>query len=339
MYSFENSIYFWALPVVIFLIILFYAFVSWKKRVKKSIGDEKLVNQLTRNFSKGKFKLKYILLIAAVFIGILAAVNLRKENRGANTGGNTNVRGIDVVIALDVSKSMLAQDVKPTRLDQAKLLVSKLIDNLGSNRIGFVVFAGQAILQMPLTTDAGAAKMLLSNLHPDLIPVQGTEIGKALTVANQALGNVDDKKHKAIILITDGEDHDSKTNAAVKEIESAGVVVYTVGIGSQEGAPIFDPAINDFVKDNNGQTVISKLGEEQLQKIANNTKGNYFRLDNEANAAQRIAANIDSMEKKLLESPVTGAKTYTSSFPYLIGLMLLLLILDIFINERKRRVR
>ncbi len=339
MYSFENSIYFWALPVVLLLVLLFYSLLSWKKRVKKSIGDEKLVNQLTRNFSKRKFKLKYILLITTVFLGILAAVNLRKENTRGNTGTNSNARGIDVIIALDVSKSMLAQDVKPTRLDQAKLLVNKLIDNLGSNRIGFVVFAGQAILQMPLTTDAGAAKMLLANLHPDLVPVQGTEIGDALNIANQALGNIDDKKHKAVILITDGEDHDNKTNAALKEVEDAGVVVYTVGIGSQEGTPIFDPAINDFVKDNNGQTVVSRLGEEQLQKIANNTKGRYFLLDNESNAAQRIAVAIDGMEKKLLESPVTGAKTYTSSFPYLIGLMLLLLVLDIFINERKRSVR
>lgn len=339
MYSFENSIYFWALPVVLILIFLLYAFIRWKKKVRKSIGDEKLINQLTANFSQSKFRLKYFLLIAAVFFGILAAVNFRKEDNKGKSTSDGNTRGIDVVIALDVSKSMLAQDIKPTRLDQAKLLVSKLIDDLGNNRIGFVVFAGQAILQMPLTTDAGAAKMLLSNLHPDLIPVQGTEIGDALTVANQALGNVDDRKHKAIILITDGEDHDNKTGAAIKALDDAGVVVFTIGIGSAEGTPIFDPATNDFVKDNNGQTVVSRLGEEELQNIAQSTKGNYFRLDNEPNAADKIASSIDGMEKKLLESPATGAKIYRSSFPYLIGIMLFLLVLDVFINERKRRVR
>lgn len=339
MFSIENPIYFSGLLLLIILIIIFTALIRWKKRVRKKIGDKKLIDSLTSNFSNKKFKLKYIIALISIFLGILAAVNFRKEDTGSKSTGTMNTgRGIDVIIALDVSKSMLAQDVKPTRLDQAKLLVNKLLDNLQNNRVGLVVFAGQAILQMPVTTDIGAAKMLLSNVNPDLIPMQGTEISDALSVSNLALGNVTERKHKAIILITDGENHDTRTTDAIKELQNAGVVVYCVGIGSLNGSPIFDPAINDFIKDNDGKTVISKLGTDELEKIAQKTNGSFFRLDNQPNAANKIASAIDSMEKKQIESPLIGAKQYIPSFPYLIGIILFLLIVDIFINERKRRV-
>lgn len=338
MLSFENIELAWALLIIIPLILLFAGVVKWKKKIAQSIGDHKLVKRLTQNYAHRKFKLKLLLMIAAIIIGVLAAMNLRMEkNDGSNLLSANKQMGIDIIIALDISKSMLAQDIKPTRLDQAKLLINKLIENLGNNRIGVVVFAGQAILQMPVTNDVGAAKMLISNLTPDMIPVQGTEIGKALSISNQALGNVADKKHKAVILITDGEDHDTRTNASIKELQDAGVVVFAIGVGSAEGTPIFDPAANDYVRDNNGQTVISKLGEDGLKKIAQRTNGAYFRLDNDLNAADKIARGINGMEKKLLNTPNAGAKNYISSFPILIGLMLLLLILDIFISDRKRK--
>lgn len=338
MLSFENIDFFWALLILIPLALLLVHVIKWKLTVKQELGSKHLIERLTKNYSSVKFRLKLVLLMLAIATGIIAAVNLRKElNVGDASVNSEQTQGIDVVIALDLSKSMWAQDVKPTRFDQAKLLISKLLQDIGNNRVGFVVFAGKAILQMPVTSDVGALNMLLSNVNPDVMPVQGTEIGAALLLSNEALGNTADKKHKAIILLSDGEDHDAQTNSAVRLLKESGVVVYTVGIGSAEGSPIFDPAMNDFVKDENGQTVISKLGEDALRNIAEKTNGAYFRLNDENNAAHKIAQQIDGMEKKLMKTPVSGAKTYLSSFPFLIWFMLLLLIIDILISERRRR--
>lgn len=340
MYNFENSIYFWYLLLLIPLYLLFIHLLKWKKHTAKSIGDIALVNRLTINYNHTTFKLKVILLLTVIFLGVVAAINFRKDvTQNSQTNTMSNRQGIDIIVALDISKSMLAQDVKPTRLEQAKILINKLLDNLGNNRVGCVVFAGQAILQMPITDDLGAARMLIANLQPDMIPIQGTEIGTALLLSNKALGNISEKKYKAIILITDGEDHDNSTSSAVKQLKEAGVVVYTVGIGSTSGTPIFDPSTNDYVKEESGETVLSKLNEDGLKNIAKETQGAYFHLDNHFDAANNIAKNIDSMEKKLIQSPLLGARQYLSSFPYLIGLMLLLLMVDIFLKERKKNVR
>src|ERR1700712_3245991 len=241
MLSFQNTEFLFGLLILIPLTLLFVLVLRWKKKVKKQIGDEELVNALTADYSPKYFNYKFLLIVAALAFCILGAANIRTPAAGS-TG---NRSGVDVMVALDVSNSMLAQDIKPNRLERAKQVLNKIIDKMGNNRMGMVVFAGQAFLQMPLTTDLGAAKLYVSNASTDAVPTQGTVIGDALKLCNASL-DTKEKKYKAVILISDGEDHDEKAQDAVKELQDNGVVVYTIGIGSREGAPIFDTGSNDF---------------------------------------------------------------------------------------------
>ncbi|MCW3108911.1 MAG: hypothetical protein JWQ09_3417, partial [Segetibacter sp.] len=196
------------------------------------------------------------------------------------------------------------------------------------------VFAGQAFLQMPLTTDLGATKLYVSNASPDAVPTQGTVIGDALRLCNASL-DTKEKKYKAIILISDGEDHDEKAAAALKELQDNGVVAYTIGIGSPEGAPIFDPATNDFKKDENGNTVISKLNEQDLQMIATQTGGEYHLFSNADEVAASVVESIDQMEKKQIGG--TGIRVYNSYFQWFLLVATILLILETIIPERKMK--
>ncbi len=333
MLSFENSTYLWWLLALIPVIILFALTLKWKEQVKKVLGDAALIKKLRAKYSPKLFRVKFYLLAIALFIGIFAAANLRKSaNRGTEKSS-----GIDIIIALDVSKSMLSQDIKPTRLDRAKQLINQLTDNLYNNRVGLEVFAGQAILQMPLTDDIGAIKMYLSNINTDMVPIPGTAIGDALNLANNVLDS-NDRKHKAVILLTDGEDHDPKTEDAVKNLYNHGVTVFTVGIGTAQGSPILDPVTNAYKKDQDGNTVISKLNEKELKDIAAGTGGSYLLLNNDASAINNITGKINNMEKKLIVSGKVGNRQYFYYFPFLIAIVLLLLVIELFIPERKKEL-
>lgn len=329
--SFENINYLWSVVLLIGLAYLFVRVLQWKTKTKKQLGDSKLVDRLTRSYSRRRYGVKFYLVLVALLIGIVAAANLRKTI----SRGDEKSAGIDIIVALDVSKSMLSQDIKPTRLDRAKQLIGRLTDELYNNRVGFVVFAGQAILQMPLTDDVGAIKMYLSNINTDAVPIPGTAIGDALVTANDAL-NGHDKKHKAVILITDGEDHDDNTEHAVKTLADNGVTVFTIGVGTANGSPILDPTTNEYKKDENGNTIISKLNEKELKEIAQKTGGEFVLLNNDAAAVNTIVARVNSMEKKLIVAGKVGRRTYLYFFPYLIASILILLFVEIFIPERKR---
>ncbi|MGF7231435.1 VWA domain-containing protein [Arachidicoccus sp.] len=333
MLSFENSTYLWWLLALVPVVFLFVSVIKWKQQVKKNLGDAVLIKRLTAKYSPRLFRIKFYVIIIALFIGIFTLSNLRKSaNRGVEQSS-----GIDIIIALDVSKSMLSQDIKPTRIDRAKQLINQLTDNLYNNRVGLEVFAGQAILQMPLTDDVGAIKMYLSNINTDMVPIAGTAIGDALNLANNALDS-NDRKHKAVILLTDGEDHDAKTEDAVKNLYNHGVVVFTVGIGTAQGSPILDPVTNEYKKDKDGNTVISKLNEKELQNIASSTGGSYLLLNNDATAVKTITSKINAIEKKLIVSGKVGNRQYFYYFPYLIALVLLLLVIELFIPERKKEL-
>lgn len=332
MISFENTDYFWWLLIFIPLIWIFILAVKRKKNIIQKLGSHRLVAKLIRNYSAKNFQIKFIVGAIAILLLIFAAINLQKPKDGAGE----KKAGVDVMVALDVSKSMLSSDIKPTRLDKAKQVISALIDQLGDNRLGMVVFAGQSILQMPLTDDIGAAQMYADNANPDIIPLQGTEIGNALTVCNQAF-NTGEKKYKAIVLISDGEDHDPKTDDALKLLKNSGVVVYTIGVGTPEGSTITEPGSNDVKLDKNGQPVISKLNQKELQNIAKATGGQYYLLDNNLQAPKEIATAINNMDKKLIDTgKMPGRKNFTDFFPYLIALAILLLVIELFIPERKR---
>lgn len=330
MLSFQHTELLVGLLALIPLCALFALVIRWKKKVKKKIGDEELVNGLTADYSSKNFNYKFLLVAAALSLCIIGAANLRSPKEG-NTG---NLSGVDVMVALDVSNSMLAQDIKPNRLDRAKQVLNRIIDKMGNNRMGLVVFAGQAFLQMPLTSDLAAAKLYVSNASTDAVPRQGTVIGDALRLCNTSLDNKE-KKYKAVILISDGEDHDEKADEALKELQDNGVVVYTIGIGSPEGAPIFDAATNDYKKDENGNTVVSKLNEKDLQDIAAKTGGQYHLFTNADEVANQVTGAINQMEKKQMAG--TGIRVYASYFQWFLLPAFILLLLETIIPERKMK--
>ncbi len=295
------------------------------------MGDHILVRQLIATYSQKKFLLKALLPTIALAMLVLALVNFRKPD----SSEKVQLTGTDLMIALDVSNSMMARDIQPNRLEKAKLLISKIIDHLDGNRLGLVVFAGNAYLQMPLTTDASAAKLFLSTISPDLVPLQGTNIGDALLLCNRSL-TVEDKKYKSILLISDGEDHDDAAIATAKELKGKGVVINTVGVGSPSGSPITDPATNEYKRDDQGNTVLTKLNEKALKDISAETNGTYTLLSGADEAADAIGAQLQGMEKKAItDSTLTN---YTSFFWVFVIIAMLFLIGDFMVSEKKRVV-
>ncbi len=326
MVQFQHIEYLFGLAFIPFIVMLYVFLIRWKKGTIKKIGDPALVSQLTRDYSPSRFLLKFILFSTAFTIGVIALANPRMPIGTANISRS----GIDVMIALDVSKSMLAQDIKPDRLERAKQILSKLIDKLQDDRIGIVVFAGRAYLQMPLTTDHAAAKMYLSTATPDVVPTQGTVIGDALKMSFAAF-NTKEKKYKSIILISDGEDHDENAVTLSKALAGEGVMINTVGIGSPEGAMIVDAETNEVKRDMAGNPVVTKLNEVELKNIAENGNGIYQLYTNTDDVVNKLALQIKSMGQK----PVTenSRVNFQNFFPWLLAVVLILLVAEFLISE------
>jgi Ca-activated chloride channel family protein len=275
--------------------------------------------------------IKFVIVLLA-FAGITSgAMNIQKPGK---TEG-IHRKGVDVMFVLDVSKSMLAEDVKPSRLERAKQLLSLLIPKLENDRIGLVLFAGRAYMQMPLTTDHGAAKMYIQEASPNAVPTQGTVIAEALNMANSSFNNKE-QKYKAIVLISDGEDHDPDAEKVARELAKNGVMINTIGIGSPDGAPIIDPVTKELKKDAEGQTVISKLNEAELSHLSDITNGTYIRLDNMDDALITLSQQLDSIQKKSLTD--TEYVNYESYFQWFLGAALLLLLFEFILPERKMKL-
>ena len=324
----ENFIGVLLIPLLVYL---YFGLVSWKKKLAMRIGDPTLVTQLVKSFSARNFLLKFILICSAIFFLVTGLANLRARG----TAENISRQGVDVMIVLDVSKSMLAQDVKPNRLDKAKQLLYRLVDRLQSDRVGLILFAGRAYMQMPLTTDHSAAKLYISEAGPDAVPTQGTVFAEALNMANSSF-NRNEHKYKAVVLISDGEDHDAEALKIAKQMAEDGVMINTVGIGSVEGSEIIDPETRESKKDDKGNIVISKLNEQELNGLSDATNGIYIHLDNLEDATITLTQRLDSIEKRALtDNEFINYKNY---FPWFIGLAGLLLILELFIPERKRKI-
>jgi Mg-chelatase subunit ChlD len=301
----------------------------WKKNTIRKIGDRVLVKELVKNYSSRLFTLKFILLLLAFTAGIVAIANLRKPSASENI----TRKGIDVVIALDVSKSMLATDLQPSRLERAKQLIMKLIDRMPNDRIALVYFAGHAYLQMPLTVDHTSAKIFVNAASPDLVPSQGTVISEALLMGSRAF-NTKEGRFKTIILISDGEDHDIDILNAVNQVADAGVMVNTVGIGSVEGSEIIEPATGEPKKDANGNIVISKLNDAELKLVAEKTNGAYVHFDDSEQVIKTILDQLSQIEGKAFGD--VSLMNYTTYYGWFAGLMLLLLVTEFFIPERKK---
>ncbi|MEO6917303.1 MAG: VWA domain-containing protein [Chitinophagaceae bacterium] len=328
MYRFQHIEFLIGLVLLPVLLILFIALIRWKKTRLKKIGDPILAKSLISSYSPFLFALKFIFFMLAVGTLILGAANLQKPGKM----DNVRRKGVDVMIALDVSKSMLAEDIKPSRLERAKQLVTRLMDRMENDRIGLVLFAGRAYIQMPLTIDHGAAKMYISNARPDAVPSQGTVIAEALRVANAAF-NSKERKYKSIILISDGEDHDPQALELTKQLAENGVMINTVGVGSPEGVPIIDKETNQIRKDAEGNAIITKLNEQELMALAKATSGIYVRLDDSNQAVDRLQAQLKSIEQKDLGD--SAFIDYKSYFQFFLAAALLILLVEMFIPETK----
>jgi Ca-activated chloride channel family protein len=251
--------------------------------------------------------------------------------RKPGASDNKNRKGIDIAIALDVSKSMLATDIAPDRLERAKQFIGKLINEMPDDRIALVLFAGKAYLQMPLTIDHNAAQMFVSSATPDAVPQQGTVISDALKMS-AAVFNSQDKKFKAVIVISDGEDHDEDAVTTAKSLAQQGVMINTVGIGSPGGAEIIDPSTGQPKKDEAGNTVISKLNEEELKQIAKATNGIYIRLQSSDEAVSILKGQLSQIDRKAFgDESIMNFKNY---FLWFAAAMLILLLIEPFIPER-----
>lgn len=329
MISFQNIEFLLGLLLLIPLVLIFVLVLRWKRKTTKALGDETLVSKLTAGYSAKLYKVKFVAVLVALALCIVAATNVRTPL----DSGKEQTAGIDIMVALDVSKSMLSNDVKPSRLERARQLVNMLIDRSDNNRVGLVLFAGKAYLQMPLTADLAEAKLFLSNASVDAVPVQGTDISEALQLCNNAL-DTKEKKHKAVVLISDGEDHDEGAEKTATTLADNGAIVYTVGIGTAEGSTITESGTGTFKTDRNGKTVISKLNEEELKQIASITGGDYFHMEDVSKTVTEVSNALNGIEKKLVESG--GERSYLSLSPFIIAIALLLLVVEIFVPERKK---
>jgi len=295
--------------------------------VIKRIGDRKLVKALMGGFSSKLFMLKFGMLSIAFAAGVAMLMDLRKP--GGTEG--INRKGIDVVVALDVSKSMLATDLAPDRLERAKQLIGKLMIAMPNDRIGLVLFAGKAYLQLPLTTDHGAASMFVSSASPDAVPQQGTVISEALQRSANAF-NAAERRFKTVVLISDGEDHDLEAVNKAKELSEQGMMINTIGVGSPEGSYIPDPVTGENKIDPaTGASVISKLNEDLLKQIAATTNGIYIHLQESDEAVRLLQQQLSQIEAKAFgDKSLMNFKAY---YWWFAAAMLILLLAEYFIPE------
>jgi len=333
MFRFEHTDFLWALLLIPALTAIFVWMVIWKKRALLRFGEWTILQRLLPGLSRSRVITKFILLMVGYGFLIIGIANPQIGSKLVEG----ERKGIDIMIALDVSNSMLAEDIKPSRLEMSKQAISKLIDNLGNDRLGIVIFAGNAYMQLPITTDYSAAKMFLTSIDTKIVPTQGTAIGEAIELS---VGAFDDETHsRAIIIISDGENHEDDALDAAKKASEKGIIVYTVGMGLPEGAPIPDyNKYNQMVgykKDRAGSTVVTKLNESMLQQIASAGKGVYVRANNSQSGLKTILEEINKLEKTKFESRMFS--DYEDRFQYFIAVSLILLILELLIFERKSK--
>ncbi len=330
-FAHPEMIYLFALVPV--LIILYFLMKKWKRSSLAKFGDPIMVRKLFPDVSVSRPTFKFIfILLGFVFLvtavcGPLIGSKLEEVKR----------KGADIIVAIDVSNSMRAEDLRPNRLERSKQAISRLIDRLDGDRIGIVVFAGDAYMQLPITTDYGAAKLFLSTVEPDIVPKQGTAIGAAIDLATTSFTD-STKKHSAIVVITDGENHEDNAIDAAKQAAEKGVKVYTIGMGSLNGAPI--PIYNNgtrvgYRQDQNGSTVMTKLDASMLSDIADAGKGRFIRATNGDDGLDIILKELDALDKKEFKS-----KMYTdfeNQFQYFIAFALLFMIIEFLLGERKSK--
>jgi Ca-activated chloride channel family protein len=329
MFRFEHPEYLYLLLVLPALLLLFIYYMKSKKSALKRFGNMQLLRSLMPEVALKKYHLKFWILLICCVLFVLAIA-------GPQFGSKLEIvkkQGIEVMICLDVSNSMLSTDVSPTRLDKAKQILSRLVDNLENDKIGLIVFAGDAFIQLPITSDYISAKMFLSSISPAMVPTQGTAIGSAINLAMKSF-SPSETAEKTIILITDGEDHQDNSVAMAEEAAKRGITVNVLGIGSPQGGPI--PTPNGYLKDKDGNMVLTKLDEKIAQDIAVAGEGIYVRADNTNNALKILQKELDKKTKSEVESKVYSS--YDEKYIIPAWILLFLLFVEFFILDRKNRI-
>lgn len=328
MFRFEHPSYLYALSIVVVLAAVhFYMNYVYRKRLRR-YGDPILLKALMPDASRLRPELKFGLTEMALALLIFA---LARPQFGTKIDTRKR-QGIEAIIALDVSNSMRAQDVTPCRLDKAKLLISKLVDEMQDDKIGLIVYAGDAYIQLPITSDYVSAKMFLDAISPEMVSVQGTDIQAAIALAMKSF-TTDAESSKALFVITDGEDNEGGAVEAARETAKKGIRVYVLGVGSPQGAPIPLPGGSHYIIDHEGNTVVSKLNEEMCREIAKAGNGAYIYVDNSSSAQSALLKHVDKLAKKEMESTIYSE--YDEQFPAFVWLALLVLVFDGLVRECK----
>jgi len=332
MFRFAHIEYLWGLLIIPLLVLFFIWSRISRQRALKRFGNEQTIKELMPFASKSRPAFKFFILMLALAFFITGAARpqfgskLKKVKR----------EGIELLIALDVSNSMMAEDIQPNRLERAKRAIARLVDRLKNDKIGLIVFAGEAYVQLPITSDYNSAKLFLNSVNTQIVPTQGTAIGTAINMGIRSFTPEGDA-NKAIIVITDGENHEDNAVTAAQEAVENGIIVHTIGMGLPQGSPI--PVVKngqkDYLKDREGNVVVTKLDEVMLEKIASAGNGIYVRANNAQVGLNTLFDEINKMEKEEIESLVYSE--YDDQFQYFFAAGLFLLLLEFIILERKNR--
>lgn len=331
MYELDEKKYLYLLLIIPILVLVFLYNLYWKRKKQREFGNLELVRKLSPEKSTFKHSLKLALLLLA-FAGVIIGL----ANPKIGTRSETVKReGIDIVFAVDVSKSMLCEDVAPSRLEKSKQVVSQLINQFAGDRIGIVAYAGSAFPVLPITTDYGVARMFLQSMNPTIVSSQGTSLDEAIKLSAGYFDEDDKKTSKLIILISDGEDHSEGAEAAAEEATKLGIKILTIGVGTEKGGPIplkENGTVKSFQRDNNDAVVITKLNAESLKTIAKNSKG-YVNGNDTREVVEYVKDALDNIEKTEFESQ--QFTDFNAQFQWFLGIAFVLLALDVFLLERK----
>ncbi len=333
MYKIEEPIYFYLFAIIPVIIVIYLLVFWWKKRAQKKFASPELLEKLAPNSSNFKSILKLVFLLLGISFLILALINPKMGTKLKTV----KREGVDVVFALDVSRSMLAEDIAPNRLEKSKQIISKIINKLGSDRVGIIIYAGNAYPLLPITTDHAAGNMFLQNANPDMVTSQGTAINEALNLARTYYNN-DEQTNRFLIIISDGEDHQEDTKQIAQNIANEGVKVYTIGIGTESGGPIplkINGSLIGYKKDRKGETVITQRKSPILQDVADIGNGNYVDGNKTEVAVDAISDVIANAQKSEFETKQFS--DYQDQFQWPLGIALLFLVLDVLLFDRKTK--
>ena len=326
MFRFESPQYLYILVVIPILVLLYVVWRFQRRRRLKKLGDLPLLKALMPDLSRWRVLVKFILCLLALIVLI---TTLARPQMGLKTVSEER-RGIEVMVALDVSNSMLAEDVSPNRLEKAKMLISRMADKMSNDKIGLIVFAGDAFIQLPITSDFVSAKMFLDAISPEMVGTQGTNIGEAIRLAMNSF-TTQEGVTRAVMVLTDGEDHEGEAESMAAEVAKAGMHLYMLGIGSEKGAKI--PYNGGFLKDNSGNEVVTMVNTSMCEQLASLGKGAYIHVDNSSVAQDQLLYEINKLEKQNLGA--TSYSEYNEQFMWFAWLALLLLVFDTLILEKR----